>query len=165
MDNPYWQAIQNWWQTRQQREQLILIFLGIFIIFLLFYRSIWEPVRHNNQQANNRLYDQMQQWQWIQQQSRLAKSLQSVTTDRQTNRHVSLSQKINKTAQKHKIPIERFQQITQNKIIININKVVYSQLINWLQQISQQQVILLKVQIKRLEQNGWVSAKLTLGKA
>ncbi|MBF0263877.1 MAG: type II secretion system protein M [Gammaproteobacteria bacterium] len=169
MVNTYKQLLEQWWQSRLQREQWVLIVLAIFVVSVFSYKTIWLGIKEENQLASMQLQNQIQQWQWLKGQIHQIQTLQPSNSDNNKNQaNSSASQLINRQAKRNNISISRFQQLNQKKINITIDETKYNLLIQWLLSLSEQHISIIKIQIKRLAKNsnnsGLVSARLTLEK-
>ena len=163
MKNQFIQILEQWWQSRQPREQLILIVLSLLLSFVVLYQGLWLQSKESHQNAKTLLNKQINQWLWMQQQSNVANRLNN-NNPQSAVQNGNINQIINSSARKHKITISRFQQLDDKRIVLSINKSEYKMAIRWLYDLSQQQLQIQTLKIKRLKQSGLVSVHTTLAR-
>ena len=105
MDSNSLQSIEKWWyefwHSRAQREQIILVILAIFLIFVIAYKTIWLSVKEENQRAKLQLQHQIKQWHWLQKELLKFDNIANKDHPIQNQKdHLSFSQIINEQAKK-----------------------------------------------------------------
>lgn len=58
----------QYWLQLAPREQKLLGFMGVFLVWLLLYSVLWAPIQAERKQAQQRLELAQNQWQWLNEQ-------------------------------------------------------------------------------------------------
>lgn len=60
--------INQWWLAREARERSLLTALAGFLVVVLFYLLLWSPMQQAKQNAELKLQNAQQTWEWLNQQ-------------------------------------------------------------------------------------------------
>ena len=119
-------VLQQWWQTLVQRERIVIIALAIMVTLLLFQTYILTPLYQSRDYARNSIDRQADLLLWMQKKSILAKQLESSSTVLTQVNRASISQRINTSAKRAKLEINRFQTTGDDTVQVWLDNVNFS---------------------------------------
>ena len=155
------QPLIEFYETRESREQLIIV-LGIpIMLMLLFYLVAWEPIFQANEKLKNKHANEQRFTQWFNQQSALLSS-DSQQFDWTTN---SLPSVVESTLNKQGLSPwkKRIFQNQRQETVITFEEVPYNRLVRWIKQLNlEYQVVFRNLNMTAKDKLGVVDSKLTL---
>jgi len=155
--------IQQWWQTLVYRERIVVSVLAIVVILFMFQSLILKPLYQARDNAQNSVNKQAELLQWMKQKGALAKQLKRTSPIQSQVKGVSISQRINTTAKRTKIEINRFQTSGDTSVQVWLDSVDFSKLLLWLNTLqSKNGVHIESVAISETSKAGFVSVRSTL---
>lgn len=155
------QPLIEYYDTRDPREQILLMVGLPIILILLFYIAIWQPIYESNQKAKQQLANEQRFNHWFNQQtSTLSKN--DKTFDWTSN---NLPSVVEKTLEEFALNPwkKRIFQNQQQETIVTFDNIPYQNLIAWIKKLNfEYQVVLRNVNISATQSPAKVNAKLTL---
>lgn len=157
------EQIEQWqqkWQALPPNDQralgLLILFLGgLFLVYGLFM-----PAKNFFTDARNRADESHQLVTWIESQRPVLERLEPMSGAAQSSG--TLLQRVTAAAEQHGITIKRFEPEGEGRIRLWIEQARYQDLQPWLNNLMQQQFIIRTVNLDALQEEGMVSARLTL---
>jgi hypothetical protein len=67
-----------WWQQLNNREQRLVVAMGLFFIVFIFYSTIWKPINNSIIEANSKLARQQELLTWVQDNTALYKQIKII---------------------------------------------------------------------------------------
>lgn len=155
------QPLVDFYETREPREQILLIFGTPIIIILLFYLAIWEPVFAHNNKLKKQLANEQRFAQWFQQQSQRISGTDKVFNWQSNN----LPSVVEKTLDEFYLTPwqKRIFQNQRQETVVTFANIPYKKLIDWIRELNfKYQVVFRSLNLNQVETLGNVDAKLTL---
>jgi general secretion pathway protein M len=156
---------QQWLNTLEQRERVIVIGGAICLVIMLFYLAIWEPItsRHGKQQLQYE--SQRQLYNWMKNASAEIRSLNSAgnsTTARSRNQSISSLADRSATTSGIKPFIEKIEQ-SKKGVNVRLKSANFDRIVIWLTDLENKYgIIASKVKLEKTETKGAVNARITL---
>ncbi|GLX78920.1 type II secretion system protein M [Thalassotalea insulae] len=152
-----------WWQQLNAREQQLVSALSAVLVIFILYSFIWQPLNNNIENGHRKLKQRQELLTWVTTQTLRYQSLKGNAVSKSTG---SLSSIINRSAKAYDISIARIQP-QSNDVQVWIDNIAFSQLLLWLEQLSNKEGIeVLNIDLTQGEQAGAVRVKrLQLGKS
>lgn len=149
----------HYWQQRSSREQKLLAFTAVFLLAIVIY-GLWKPLRDR---VNTLRYE-------VAKQEQIANLLKKIPvtdlehylkTPHSDNKVTAINQSLQTTTLNE---IANPLQLSNRQLTVSFNEIGFDELIDWLQQLWQQQNIEpVNLKIQRLEKSGAVSAIVSFG--
>jgi len=156
-------GFQQWWQTLVSREKMVVAALAIIVILLAFQMMILKPLYQGRDNAQNSVDKQAELLQWMQQRGALAKQLKRSASPSSQANSQSISQRINSSAKRAKLEINRFQTVGDNSVQVWLDNAEFSKLLLWLETMQKRQGIQIEsIAIGETSKSGLVSVRTTL---
>jgi len=156
-------GFQQWWQTLVSREKMVVAALAIIVILLAFQMMILKPLYQGRDNAQNSVDKQAELLQWMQQRGALAKQLKRSASPSSQANGQSISQRINSSAKRAKLEINRFQTVGDNSVQVWLDNAEFSKLLLWLETMQKRQGIQIEsIAIGETSKSGLVSVRATL---
>ncbi len=147
-----------------EREQKLTILSVIVVLIGSFYWGIWSPLQQSVIKEQQRIRQQSELLQWVEQNAIKAGQLRAakVSSKRFSG---SLAQAVNTSAGRHSITISRMQPQDET-IQVWIDDVSFNQLLSWINTLESQGVLVLQADFAEGSSPGLVSVRrLQLGKS
>ena len=137
--------INQWWIALDARERKLLSFLAAFIALVLLYVLLWSPLMNAQQQAQLKLNNAQQTWQWLNQQVPLVEQ-QLVPSSQAKASRVNNQNELLSVVQKSLRQQNLFKDIKTVKGVtqgaeVRFDEVTASRLFRWLARLEQQGVV------------------------
>ena len=154
--------MKNWWQQLNIREQKLVGSMSVVIAIFMFYSVIWQPLNNNLLKTQKKLDRQQALLIWVDENT--ARYIKTNKADK-TSSNGSLTSIVNRTANRNQISIARMQPQSRN-LQVWIDEVVFTDLLQWLALLSNQEGLQVKnIDISNTETPGVVRVRrLVLGK-
>jgi len=153
-----------WWQQLKSSEQRLVAIMGFVLGLILFYLLIWQPLGDNVSKAQQKLARQQALLIYIQESTqRYKQSHKSGASSRSSG---SLSSIVNRSATRNNISIARLQPQGED-LQIWIDEVPFTQLLNWLEFLANNEGLSVKsIDLSKADRQGVVKVRrLQLGKS
>jgi len=154
--------MERWHQLNLREQRLILAMTAVISIFVV-YSLIWQPLNENINKTEKKLVRQQQLYTWVSENT--ARYQQANISDR-PNSQGSLSSIVNRSARNKGITVTRLQP-QSNDIQVWIDEVSFTQLLQWLEQLSSVDGLSVKaIDLTTTDKSGVVRVRrLQLGKS
>lgn len=154
--------MKNWWLQLQVREQRLVIAMTAFVAVFLFFNLIWQPLNQGIEQAERKLERQQKLLVEVQEKVALVQQAKNGGKQRVSG---SLSSIVNRIAKQHQITIARVQP-QGDDIQVWIEDIAFSQLLNWLNNLTQSSGLQVKaIDLTQADTTGMVNVRrLQLGR-
>lgn len=152
-----------WWQQLKKSEQRLVTIMGIVVVLFLFYSLVWQPLENNLNKTQQKLVSQKSLLTWVQESTQRYE--QAKKNGMATQSSGSLSSIVNRSSSRHNISIARLQPQGED-IQVWIDEVSFSQLLNWLEFLANNEGLLVKsIDLSKADRKGVVKVRrLQLGK-
>ena len=158
--NPYWQQCKSWYEASSPKEQRAIQLLAAFLILVLGYMALWEPVTHWSQLQKKEYLYQEEVNEWLHGYLPKARELQKkkqLTAD-----YRDLSSLASSTAQQAEIILGRVQP-DRKGLSVWIEDTAYQKLLKWLVLLqTKHDIFVQQIRIDRLKEEGRVKSYLHL---
>jgi type II secretory pathway component PulM len=155
------QPLIEFYELREPREQIILLFGIPILVTLLFYIAIWQPLQTKNTKLQNTLTQEKSFTEWFEQQnSSLADK--ATTFDWSSN---NLPTVIETTLRENNLNPwkKRIFQNQKEETVITFEEIPYDKLSRWIRILnSQYQVVFRSANFTAVKTQGTIDVKLTL---
>ena len=151
------------WQSLNQREQYLVIVMGVFIGIFMLYQLIWQAVNDSISDKQLKVERYQALLLWVNEKkaeyNTYAKQSSNDSSD------ASLSSIVNRSANKNKISISRIQP-QGDEISVTIDEVPFNNVMEWLKQMAVADGVIIKaIDIAQDDTQGVVKIRrLSLGK-
>jgi general secretion pathway protein M len=122
-----------WWQQLNNREQRLVVAMGLFFIVFIFYSAIWKPINNSITEANGKLARQQELLTWVQDKTALYNQVKK--SDRKPTLTASISSVTNRSAKTYKLTITRMQPQADG-LQVWIDSTPFTQLLFWLEHLA-----------------------------
>ena len=149
------------WSNLQKRERVMVSVGGFFVLLMLSYLFIMEPIRKNMQQMQESVPRMRAEVEWMQNASVKAKQLASSQTEISPESPLKI---IDQTARRFKIAsrIKRVDPGEDGKIKVWFEGLSYTDFVKFLRETGvAQQILVSNLTVERLEKPGLVDARVT----
>ncbi|OOZ39165.1 hypothetical protein BOW53_12755 [Solemya pervernicosa gill symbiont] len=154
----------QWWSGLEARERRMLMFGAVALLALALYALVWEPYQKSNTRLQQRVEQQRDTLNWMEQARLEAASLRGRTTTPQGSNE-SLLSLTDRTAKLRKLgsQIKRLQPDSDTSVRVWLEQSRFDILMHWLGELqSRYGITIATLQIDRQESAGIVNARLTL---
>jgi len=150
------------WQQLNAREQKMVLAMGSVVLVFLLYSLVWQPLNDNLAKTQAKLKRQQELLTWVNENTA---RYQQASKNKQSSRGGSLSSIVNRTAKRNGIAITRMQP-QGNDIQVWIDEVSFTQLLQWLEQLTNNEGLTVKaIDLNNSKQAGVVGVRrLQLGR-
>lgn len=153
----------EWFYALERREQWMVLVGGIALSLYLFFILLWRPLSVENASLQERNAKAVETLQWMRNSAAFIKQQkQSSAPNRSSNQ--SLSQLLNDSVATNGLRFSRFQPRGNDKAQVWFENVSFSAVFLWLQELSNQNVVVSNVSVSSTAQGGVVSASMQLQK-
>ncbi len=156
-------SIKLWWQQLNPREQGLVQVMGSAIAVFVLYSVVWQPLASNINKTQQKIARQQTLLTWVKESTqRYQQAKRSGSAGRSSG---SLSSIVNRSAGRNNISIARLQP-QGDDLQVWIDEVPFSQLLNWLEFLANNEGLLVKnIDLSKADQKGVVKVRrLQLGK-
>jgi len=159
------QPAQQWLESLQPRERLIVIVGGITLVFILLYLLIWAPITEYHEEQQLRLQSQQQLYSWIKnaaQEVRQLNGSSAGSATRYQNQSISTLAERSARTTGVKAFISKIEQ-SQNDVKVTLSEADFDRIIHWLADLQDKYAISsTSVKIEKTKTAGAVNAHITL---
>ena len=158
------EQIQQWqqkWQALPPGDQRALGLLSLFLGGLFIVYGLFLPAKHFFDNARTRAGESRELVQWIESQRPVLQRL-DLGSGNDAQASGTLLQRVTAAAERHRIAIKRFEPEGDGRIRLWIERARYEDLQPWLNSLIQQRLTIRTVNLDALQEEGMVSARLTL---
>ena len=160
--------IQNWFESLQSRERLMVVITSIVLITTLFYVMVWEPIYKGLDDALLKQTSQQNIVVWMQQAAREVKTLRAsgVTNKRKkSNAPVTLTLEQTATNAGVKNKLGKLESSGKNSARARLDNVAFNQMMLWINTVEQSfGIIATTVTIESTDIPGIVNARLSFSR-
>jgi len=161
--SPYWHKIsaqgQQRWQRLEAREQQVLQGLGVFLVVIIVWFAIWQPLQERTARAEARLAAEYSTQRYVEQQ--LARVLQARSASQSGAQAVTaqqLSGLINTLSTNLNIEVTRMQPQNESLVLV-FNEVEFNRLVEFLVRLAERQVMIEAVDVSETNEPGVVRVR------
>ncbi|MCW9029750.1 MAG: type II secretion system protein M [Kangiella sp.] len=157
-------ALKTWYSGLQQREQTMVIALGLSLAILLLFLIIVLPMRSYFTSLNDDLSYYENQLATVQKQ---VAAIKSAGPAKVNNENISLNQLVNQTAKSFGLSFSRIEERERNKEIqLRLDNVEFDQLLRWISLLEQDRGLVVDtLRVSKKDAVGKVDASIKLIKA
>jgi len=143
-----WMQIKQAWSQLAQREQQMLLALGVFLVGVLLYLVIWSPIHSGYTQAKQFEQKSLADWQWLSEQVKKYPMQQSGQQTLQFASQSQLMGSIQKTLRDENL-LGFMQSITPSAkaIKVSFNEVPAPRFFRWLSSLEKQGLVSSQLQV------------------
>lgn len=152
------QLVQRW-RSLAPREQLALGGLGLFLLLVVLYLTLWQPAQQRLQAAREAFATQRELHAYLQSQAPAARSL--VSAPQQTIDPARLQGAVTASAATQGLTIERLDNAGDGTLQLNLQPAPFVQLLRWFSVLQEQGVQIAEAGLDRVDDNK-VAARLNL---
>jgi general secretion pathway protein M len=157
-----YQELKEWFKGLEQREQHLLVLAGVVIGAIVIYLLAFKPLATNLDSVKSSYQSQQALRDWMQVQVQQLKQSKSTGANQNNRGNRSVNVLINQTAAANQIQISRSQPRNENQYQIWLDKVTFSQLMTWLNNLqSEYGIFVYSINISKSEEEGMVRVNLT----
>ena len=151
------------WQQLNLREQRLVLAMSSVVLVFILYSLVWQPLNENILKTGAKLARQQSLLTWVSENT--ARYQQANKSGKSAKGNASLSSIVNRTAKRSNIGITRMQP-QGDDIQVWIDEVSFTQLLQWLELLSNQEGLNVKaIDLNNVEQPGVVGVRrLQLGR-
>lgn len=151
-----------YWLQLAPRERKLVIFLGVFLLLVLMYQMVWQPVADKNRLAQQQLASAKAQWLWLNQQlpawgkslyaQSKALSGQATSQKLDLNDNNQLMAFLNQKLTTYKLQSQlKSMQLSSKGVKVSLNSVSAVKLFKWLQLVSEAGILIETMKIEPVE--------------
>lgn len=161
------EILNTWYSSLSPRDKNLLIGTAIFLVVLLFYLAIWEPIHQGRTDQQQKLKSQQEIYTWMQTAANEAVSLKGSRNRKASSQQpIALILENSSKASGLKKNINKIESSGKKGARVVIDSASFDQLLVWLNSLEQQHgVIVTTANIDRNEAAGTVSARLSFEKS
>ncbi|MEM8500058.1 MAG: type II secretion system protein M [Pseudomonadota bacterium] len=153
----------EWFHALERREQWMVLTGGVALGLYLFFILLWRPLSAENASLQERNAKAIKTLQWMRNSAAfIQQQKKSSTSNRASNQ--SLSQLLNDSVTSNGLRFSRFQPRGNDKAQVWFENASFSAVFLWLQELSNQNVVVSNVSVSSTAQGGVVSASMQLQK-
>lgn len=157
-------ALKTWYSGLQQREQTMVVALGLSLAILLLFLIIVLPMRSYFTSLNDDLSYYENQLATVKKQ---VAAIKSAGPAKVNNENISLNQLVNQTAKSFGLSFSRIEERERNKEIqLRLDNVEFDQLLRWISLLEQDRGLVVDtLRVSKKDAVGKVDASIKLIKA
>lgn len=160
------EPLQQWLEKLEKRERLLVVYGGIFLIFIVLYAAIWEPIIGGLELEKSRNQSQQQLLSWMQESAQQVKVYQSTSGGNAVNqfKNQSVSSLTERSARSMSVKsyISKLES-TKKGVKVELKAASFDQIIYWLNDLQKKYGIQASsIKIEPQDANGMVDARITL---
>lgn len=161
--------MKEWWLSKTQREQLMLISAGAAALLFLLYLMAWQPFTEAVERNRQRAVSQQATLQWMEENLPEVQRLRGQQNKRQGARtNEALLTLVDRTSKQKQLrqQIQRLKPQGEDGVQLWIEKASFDTLLKWLGELTEQHGIVIDtLNIDRQDEPGLVNARLVLQRA
>lgn len=163
--------MKEWYAGLEPRERRLMIGAGVFLIVMLFYLLVWEPIAKDNEALRLSYQNSQQLIDWMEDAAEEAKALQakiSASGPSGSSENQSLLGIIDRTAKRDKLgsSVKRVQPDGKTGARVWLENAIFNDMIKWLENLQHKEGIrLVTTVIEKQEEPGLVNARLVFERA
>ncbi len=146
------------WQHLPSRERMALLVLSGFLVLVLVYVMVWQPIVQRVDRARSYYQSQQVLYTYIQENAAKARQLGAAKTVLAPEQLQGL---VTSSAQQRGLTLERMDNDGSSGLLISLAKAPFEPMLLWLSELQRQGVRLSEVNLDRAD-TGKVDAKVTL---
>ena len=139
------------WQALPARDRLALLALSVFLLLVLFYLALWQPVQRQAQAARAAFEEQCALFAYMQ--SRAPQVQGRDLQPRASLGPARLQGVVTASAAQQGLVIERLDTEGYGAVQVNLQPVAFAQLLRWIQALEEQGVRVEEAGLDRAEEN------------
>jgi general secretion pathway protein M len=163
--------MKEWFASLEPRERRLMISAAAFLIVMLFYLLVWEPIAKDNEVLRVSYQNSQQLIDWMEDAAEEAKVLQSkikASGPAGSSKNQSLLGIIDRTAKRDKLgsSVKRVQPDGKTGARVWLENAIFNDMIKWLENLQHKEgVRLVTTVIEKQEEPGLVNARLVFERA
>ncbi|WP_455375880.1 type II secretion system protein GspM [Kaarinaea lacus] len=163
--------MKDWFSALEPRERRLMIGAAAFLIVMLFYLLVWEPISKDNEALRLSYENSQQLIDWMEDAAEEAKALQAKVKESGpsgSSKNQSLLGIIDRTAKRDKLgpSVKRVQPDGKTGARVWIENAIFNDMIKWLENLQHKEGIrLVTTVIEKQEEPGLVNARLVFERA
>lgn len=163
--------MKEWFTGLEPRERRLVIVAGAFLIVMLFYLLVWEPIAKDNEALRLSYQNSQQLIDWMEDAAEEAKALQAkinASGPSGSSSNQSLLGIIDRTAKRDKLgsSVKRVQPDGKTGARVWLENAIFNDMIKWLENLQHKEGIrLVTTVIEKQEEPGLVNARLVFERA
>jgi general secretion pathway protein M len=155
----------NWYNNLPKREQWLLIAGSVFVVLFVFVNAIWKPLITQQERLTNSNQAAIKNIAWMKQAAQEIKTLRKTVSAGNAGAQLSLSQMVDKAAANQGLRVSRFQPSGNEEAQVWLEKVEYSKVLAWLNQMESTYGVTIKTAaINSVNVAGVVTARIRIKK-
>ena len=125
--------MKEWFESLAQRERIILIAGGLFLVSVLLWAMLWEPLSSSLSLLRTDVRNDRELLAWMQQASQTIRNNRAQGSSQIPNQHVSLINAIESTARQGGLrkSITSLDPQGDNKVNLRIENIIFNDLVLW----------------------------------
>jgi len=127
--------MKQWWQQLQQREQILVVVMSVFVGIFMLYQLVWQPVHSGLDKAEKKQARTQELFEYVKINTA---QVSGTSTPKKVKATGSLSSVVNRIAGQFQIAISRVQP-QGDSVQVWIEEVPFEQLLRWLDNLTHQQ--------------------------
>jgi len=152
-----------YWAQLKPRERMLLIGGGVFIILLMLYSLLWDPLVKKADQLNNSIPAQMELVAWMEQ---AALEVQELKANKQEKPQIKGGQSmlavIDRTAKQRRLSMKRVEPDGSTRVRVWLERASFDDLLLWIGSVQREYGIRIdSVVVDKEDEPGLVNARLT----
>ena len=162
-------VINQWYQTLQPRDRLLVQATGIIVLITLFYITVWEPLHQGLKDAEQQYQANLNNLQWMQQAAAEVRALQAAGGRIRTNDNgqpVSLLVEQSAAISAIKPNLSKLESSGEDGARVALDGASFDQMLLWINNLEQNHgVPVSSANIERAEKSGTINARLSFNRA
>lgn len=157
--------MKDWWLTKTQREQLMLIAAAAVTLLFLLYLLAWQPFTQAVEQKRLLVTNQQTTFNWMEENLPEIQRLRGRQSNQTKSTSEALLTLVDRTAKQRQLrqQIQRIKPQGDNAVQLWVEQVAFDTLLRWLGELTAQHGIAIdSLNIDRQESPGLVNARLVL---
>ena len=150
-----------WYHSLGNRDRMAVHLLGAFVLAILFYLAIWQPIQDWNEAAKRSFARQSSLLEWMRQHEDAARRSGPATQSARSGG--SLLGLVASSAKKHNITLNRYQPEGSDAVSVTLNDESFDALIAWIDELNRAQgVTVRQFNVSGRNESGRISGRLLL---
>ncbi|MCG8392707.1 MAG: type II secretion system protein M [Pseudomonadales bacterium] len=155
-----WSQLENWYDSREPREQQVLKVLAVVVALVLLYWLVWAPTVNSREQAQRRYVANMQTLRWIESNSAAVRAASASSNGTQLSRNwVS---EVSRSADSYGLTLKGFSPDGNRAVRIQMENQPASQTVIWLQSLQEKGVQITTLEMTPGDKSGTATVRATL---
>lgn len=128
----------RWYLEQSERDQRLLLFLGLFLAAVLLWLFVWLPVQDRLTVAENRHARALADQQWILEHREVLQQLATTRTGAGPRTGQALLSTVAGSARRHGVTLNRFQPEGRDALAVSLDDVPFGELVVWLERLQRE---------------------------